>query len=143
MLQPLLLMATLEDHCTPKWEVCCYFLSDLLTLQLASREGLDQTDGVWSIFLPHPHLWNCLPHQLCCHLLSCLSSHPHPHYGSTAPASGPHNCYFLQLAVAGICLFVILPLNLVGTILGRNISGQPDNPCRVNTVPRPIPEKKW
>jgi transmembrane 9 superfamily protein 3 len=48
-----------------------------------------------------------------------------------------------MLAVAGICLFVILPLNLVGTILGRNISGTPDNPCRVNTVPRPIPEKKW
>ena len=38
---------------------------------------------------------------------------------------------------------MILPLNLVGVILGRNILGQPDNPCRVNTVPRPIPEKKW
>jgi transmembrane 9 superfamily protein 3 len=32
---------------------------------------------------------------------------------------------------------------MVGAILGRNISGQPDNPCRINTVPRPIPEKKW
>ena len=38
---------------------------------------------------------------------------------------------------------MILPLNLVGVILGRNMLGQPDNPCRVNTVPRPIPEKKW
>lgn len=42
-----------------------------------------------------------------------------------------------------ICVFVILPLTLVGTLLGRNLSGQPDYPCRVNAVPRPIPEKKW
>lgn len=42
-----------------------------------------------------------------------------------------------------ICLFVILPLTLVGTVLGRNLAGQPDYPCRINAVPRPIPEKKW
>lgn len=48
-----------------------------------------------------------------------------------------------QVAVCCICFFVILPLNLVGTILGRNLSGQPNFPCRVNAVPRPIPEKKW
>lgn len=42
-----------------------------------------------------------------------------------------------------ICIFVILPLTLVGTILGRNLAGTPDAPCRVNAVPRPIPEKKW
>ena len=48
-----------------------------------------------------------------------------------------------MLAVACICLFVILPLTLVGTILGRNLAGLPDSPCRVNAVPRPIPEKKW
>ena len=47
------------------------------------------------------------------------------------------------LAVIAICLFIILPLSLIGTIVGRNVAGQPDNPCRVNTVPRPIPEKKW
>lgn len=40
-------------------------------------------------------------------------------------------------------MFVILPLNLVGTVLGRNLSGQPSYPCRINAVPRPIPEKKW
>lgn len=45
--------------------------------------------------------------------------------------------------MACICVFVILPLTLVGTLLGRNLSGQPDYPCRVNAVPRPIPEKKW
>lgn len=48
-----------------------------------------------------------------------------------------------MVAVACICLFVILPLTLVGTVLGRNMSGQPDYPCRINAVPRPIPEKKW
>ncbi|PAV82301.1 hypothetical protein WR25_07250 [Diploscapter pachys] len=47
------------------------------------------------------------------------------------------------LAVTAICLFVILPLTLIGTVLGRNMSGQGDYPCRVNAVPRPIPDKKW
>lgn len=47
-----------------------------------------------------------------------------------------------MVAVASICIFVILPLTLVGTVLGRNLSGTPDYPCRVNAVPRPIPEKK-
>lgn len=51
--------------------------------------------------------------------------------------------FLTMLAVAAICLFIILPLNLVGTILGRNLAGQADSPCRVNAVPRPIPEKKW
>lgn len=48
-----------------------------------------------------------------------------------------------MLAVASICIFVILPLTLVGTVLGRNLSGTPNYPCRINAVPRPIPEKKW
>jgi len=48
-----------------------------------------------------------------------------------------------MVAVSCICIFVILPLNLVGTVLGRNLAGNPDFPCRVNAVPRPIPEKKW
>jgi len=48
-----------------------------------------------------------------------------------------------MLAVACICLFVILPLTVVGTVLGRNMAGQPNYPCRINAVPRPIPEKKW
>ena len=51
--------------------------------------------------------------------------------------------FFLQLAVVSICTFVILPLTLVGTVLGRNLAGQPNYPCRINAVPRPIPEKKW
>ncbi|KAK6031688.1 endomembrane protein 70 [Ostertagia ostertagi] len=51
--------------------------------------------------------------------------------------------FTVMLAVTAICLFVILPLTLVGTVLGRNMSGQGDYPCRVNAVPRPIPDKKW
>lgn len=51
--------------------------------------------------------------------------------------------FTIMLAVTAICLFVILPLTLVGTVLGRNIKGQGDYPCRVNAVPRPIPDKKW
>jgi len=48
-----------------------------------------------------------------------------------------------MVAVTCICFFVILPLTMVGTVLGRNLAGQPDYPCRINAVPRPIPEKKW
>jgi len=48
-----------------------------------------------------------------------------------------------MVAVTCICLFVILPLTLIGTVLGRNLAGNPDYPCRINAVPRPIPEKKW
>ncbi|XP_068245606.1 transmembrane 9 superfamily member 3-like [Palaemon carinicauda] len=51
--------------------------------------------------------------------------------------------FTIMLAVLCICTFVILPLTLVGTVLGRNLAGQPNYPCRVNAVPRPIPEKKW
>lgn len=46
-------------------------------------------------------------------------------------------------AVLAIWLFVSLPLTLIGTIVGRNFNGVADNPCRVNPVPRQIPEKKW
>lgn len=39
--------------------------------------------------------------------------------------------------------FISLPLVLLGTVVGRNCSGAPSNPCRVKTIPRPIPEKEW
>ncbi|XP_077241439.1 transmembrane 9 superfamily member 1-like [Tasmannia lanceolata] len=42
-----------------------------------------------------------------------------------------------------IWAFISFPLALLGTIVGRNRSGAPNNPCRVKTIPRPIPEKKW
>lgn len=37
-----------------------------------------------------------------------------------------------MVAVTCICIFVILPLTLVGTVVGRNLDGQSDFPCRVN-----------
>jgi transmembrane 9 superfamily protein 3 len=42
-----------------------------------------------------------------------------------------------------IWLFVSLPLNLGGTILGRQWAGKSDWPCRINAFPRPIPEGPW
>ncbi|XP_048545558.1 transmembrane 9 superfamily member 1-like isoform X2 [Triticum urartu] len=39
--------------------------------------------------------------------------------------------------------FISFPLVLLGTVVGRNWSGAPNNPCRVKTIPRPIPERKW
>ncbi|GMT24604.1 hypothetical protein PFISCL1PPCAC_15901 [Pristionchus fissidentatus] len=51
--------------------------------------------------------------------------------------------FTIMLIVPVICIAVILPLTVVGTVLGRNMSGQGDYPCRVNAVPRPIPDKKW
>jgi transmembrane 9 superfamily protein 3 len=50
-------------------------------------------------------------------------------------------CY--QVVVLVIWTFISFPLALLGTVVGRNWSGVPDNPCRVKTIPRPIPEKKW
>ncbi|KAF3675375.1 Transmembrane 9 superfamily member 1 [Capsicum annuum] len=41
-----------------------------------------------------------------------------------------------------IWAFISLPLSLLGTVVGRNWSGMPNNPCRVINIPRPIPEKK-
>ncbi|XP_075477935.1 transmembrane 9 superfamily member 1-like [Primulina tabacum] len=42
-----------------------------------------------------------------------------------------------------IWAFISFPLALLGTVIGRKWSGAPKNPCRVKTIPRPIPEKKW
>uniref|UniRef100_A0A2P2MEG6 Transmembrane 9 superfamily member n=1 Tax=Rhizophora mucronata TaxID=61149 RepID=A0A2P2MEG6_RHIMU len=48
-----------------------------------------------------------------------------------------------MLVVFVIWAFISFPLALLGTVVGRNWSGAPNNPCRVKTIPRPIPEKKW
>lgn len=48
-----------------------------------------------------------------------------------------------MVSVAAICLFIITPLTLLGTIVGRNLRPPERDPCRVSPVPRPIPEKKW
>ena len=36
-------------------------------------------------------------------------------------------------------LFLGLPLHTLGTILGRSLKGNPNNPCRVASLPSPIP----
>ncbi|XP_024544739.1 transmembrane 9 superfamily member 1 [Selaginella moellendorffii] len=48
-----------------------------------------------------------------------------------------------MVVVFVIWAFISFPLALLGTVVGRNWNGTPDNPCRVKTIPRPIPEKKW
>ncbi|KAL6522247.1 Transmembrane 9 superfamily member 1 [Orobanche minor] len=48
-----------------------------------------------------------------------------------------------MVVVFVIWAFISFPLALLGTVVGRNWSGMPNNPCRVKTIPRPIPEKKW
>jgi len=48
-----------------------------------------------------------------------------------------------MMTIFAIWLFVIFPLTLFGTIIGRNFAGNPNNPCRVNLIPRPIPERPF
>lgn len=47
------------------------------------------------------------------------------------------------LKVVGIWVVVALPLCLCGTLLGRHWAGRDIEPCRVNAIPRLIPEKNW
>jgi transmembrane 9 superfamily protein 3 len=47
------------------------------------------------------------------------------------------------VVVVLIWAFVSLPLCLLGTVVGRNWNGAPDNPCRVKRIPSPIPDKAW
>ncbi|XP_073150086.1 transmembrane 9 superfamily member 1-like isoform X2 [Henckelia pumila] len=48
-----------------------------------------------------------------------------------------------MVVVFVIWAFVSFPLALLGSVVGRNWSGAPNNPCRIKTIPRPIPEKNW
>jgi len=47
------------------------------------------------------------------------------------------------VAVLAIWLFISMPMTFVGTVVGKNWNGTADHPCRINPVPRMIPEKKW
>lgn len=49
----------------------------------------------------------------------------------------------VMLKVVAIWVFISFPLNVVGTVLGRQWNGKPDFPCRVTALPRPIPEGQW
>ena len=46
-------------------------------------------------------------------------------------------------AVVAIWLFSAVPLCAFGTVFGRHWSGGADAPCRVNAIPRLIPDKRW
>mmetsp|Transcript_64934 Transcript_64934/g.153482 ORF Transcript_64934/g.153482 Transcript_64934/m.153482 type:complete len:301 (+) Transcript_64934:70-972(+) len=48
-----------------------------------------------------------------------------------------------MVVVLLIWLLVACPLTLFGTIVGRNWGGSVEFPCRVNAIPRQIPDKKW
>ncbi|KAJ3182269.1 hypothetical protein HDU85_003311 [Gaertneriomyces sp. JEL0708] len=48
-----------------------------------------------------------------------------------------------MVAVLGIFLLTVVPLTLLGYIAARNFSAPPNWPCRVNPIPRPIPDKPW
>jgi transmembrane 9 superfamily protein 3 len=48
-----------------------------------------------------------------------------------------------MLVVLAIWIFVSMPLTIVGTIVGRNWCGEANNPCRVNPIPRYIPDNPW
>ncbi|RIB03503.1 hypothetical protein C2G38_2133469 [Gigaspora rosea] len=48
-----------------------------------------------------------------------------------------------MLAIFATWLFLAFPLTFLGAIFCRNRASQPNFPCRVNPIPRPIPEKIW
>ncbi|KAJ3044211.1 hypothetical protein HDV00_002889 [Rhizophlyctis rosea] len=48
-----------------------------------------------------------------------------------------------MLAILSIWFFLAFPLTLLGAIIGRNWSGEPNFPCRINPIPRPVPDKVW
>jgi len=47
------------------------------------------------------------------------------------------------ITVVLIWLFVAFPLCVIGTLVGRNWSSASTAPCRVNSIPRLIPDKRW
>ncbi len=48
-----------------------------------------------------------------------------------------------MIKMFAIWLFVSFPLVIAGTLFGRHMGGKNDFPCRVNTIPRPIPAGPW
>jgi len=47
------------------------------------------------------------------------------------------------VAIISIWFFLVFPLTLLGTVIGRHWKGTSNFPCQVNTIPRHIPPKKW
>lgn len=51
--------------------------------------------------------------------------------------------FIAMLKMGLIWLFVSFPLGVVGSMFGRHWGGKASFPCRVNSIPRPIPEGAW
>ncbi|KAI8982524.1 hypothetical protein BDB01DRAFT_792935 [Pilobolus umbonatus] len=51
--------------------------------------------------------------------------------------------FYTLFSIVLLWLFLCFPLTLLGTIVNRNWGSQSEFPCRVNPIPRPIPEKVW
>lgn len=49
----------------------------------------------------------------------------------------------VAMKIFAIWAFVAIPLSVVGTIAGRHLTPKYDPPCRVNSIPRPIPPSQW
>ena len=50
---------------------------------------------------------------------------------------------YVLIKIAAFWVFVCAPLFVLGTIFGRHWMGKNDSPCRVNSIPRPIPVSPW
>jgi len=46
---------------------------------------------------------------------------------------------FVIFKMVLLWVFIAVPLSVVGTLVGRHMSAKVDTPCRVNSIPRPIP----
>lgn len=51
--------------------------------------------------------------------------------------------FMAVLKISLIWMFVSFPLCVVGSMFGRHWGGKGNFPCRVNSIPRPIPEGAW
>lgn len=51
--------------------------------------------------------------------------------------------FIVILKVFGLWCFVSVPLCVIGTLLGRHAGSKQSFPCRVNSIPRPIPDASW
>jgi transmembrane 9 superfamily protein 3 len=51
----------------------------------------------------------------------------------------PVSTMFIMLC---LWLLVSFPITFVGTVLGKNVGGKSDNPCRVHPMPKAIPAKR-
>jgi transmembrane 9 superfamily protein 3 len=49
----------------------------------------------------------------------------------------------VAMKMGAIWSFVALPLAVAGTMMGRHMGTRYEPPCRVNSIPRPVPQVSW